>query len=200
MASNQHELYRGKAVIMGVNFEGVDDWFDWEKKNLPEADKLNAFKIVYDCALGDANGERHDVKVEISHRELSGKALEWNRREDGATPTQIDIALKTLKGQGLLPKDAKSEADLDPACDDALCGREVFVRIYEEPRGDGTYYPARAAFCAKYQRITGADKAARLAAFKAGRPAPAATAAATVAPSAQAVSIPAPDDAEDMPF
>lgn len=199
MANDSHEIYRGKAVVMNVEFEGVEDWRDWEKKNLPEADKSNAFKIVYDVALDNANGERHDVKVEISHRELSGKALEWNKREDGQTPTQIDIALKTLKGQGLLPKDAKSEADLDTAFGDGVVGKEVTVRVYEDAKGDGTYYPVRAAFCSAFARLRGADMAARLAAFRSGKPAPVPTEKGD--PSVKPQVIPAPlDDVEEPPF
>ncbi len=197
--TNQHEIYRGKAVIVNVEFEGVEDWRDWEKRELSESDKINAFKIVYDVALGDTNGERHDVKVEISHRELKGKALEWNRREDGQTPTQIDIALKTLKGQGLLPKSAMSEVDLDAACGDDVCGREVWVRVYEDAKDDDTYYPPKASFCSKFKRISGDDRAARLAAFKSGKPTP--TTASVVRSSAQPSGVPAPDDFDDdLPF
>lgn len=198
MAGNAHEIYRGRAVIMAVEVEGVEDWFDWEKKNLSEADRATAFKIVYGCACGDANGDRYEVKVEVSNRELVGKALEWNRREDGGTPTQIDIAVKSLKQQGLLPRDATGVEDIGPALDDSLVGREVTIRVYEEPKDDGTFYRPKAVFASKFARITGDEKLARLAAFKAGKPV-AAPAPKKPAKSAN-VAIPAPLEDEEPPF
>lgn len=190
MAGEIKELYRGKAVIMGVSFQGVEDWMEWERKNLPASDANNAFKIVYDVAEGDQHGARHDVAVEVSHRELKGKMLEFYHREDGAVPTQVDVAIRSLVGQGLMPKGA-TESDLAAAIDDGLCGRTVFIRAYEEQSAkNGKWYP-RCTFASPRNRIEGADnKAARLAAFLSGKAAP------------KPVEAPAPtqDEVDDLPF
>jgi len=192
----QRDLYRGTAIIMGVSIEGVDDWKEWEKRDLSETDKTNAFKIIYDVAEGDANGARHDIKIEVSHRELKGDMIEWFKREDGALPSQIDVALRSLVQQGILKRGA-TEDDLALAIDDDLCGRDVTVRVYEEQDDKGRWWP-RCVFASKFQRITGADKAARLAAFLSGKPAPKPSAS-VAAPSQNAIPAPA-DDNEEMPF
>lgn len=192
----QRDLYRGTAIIMGVSIEGADDWKEWEKRDLSDVDKTNAFKIVYDVAEGDAQGARHDIKVEVSHRELKGAMLDWFEREDGAMPTQIDVALRSLVGQDILRRGA-TENDIALAVDDSLIGRAVTVRAYEEQSDDGKWWP-RCVFASKFARITGADKAARVAAFLSGKPAPAPSAS-VAAPAQNAIPAPADDDIE-MPF
>ena len=188
------ELYRGKAIIMNINLEFVADWKDWEKKNLSLVDLESAFKIVYNVAEGDAQGARHEVKIEASHRELSGKMLDFYKREDGTAPTQIDVALRSLKQQGLCA--GASEADLAAAIEDANCGKIVTIRAFEEQSDDGKWWP-RCTFASKFQRVSGGEKAALLAAFLAGK----AYKPATSEPAAAATAIPAPaDDADDMPF
>jgi hypothetical protein len=165
-------------------------------EKLPECDRECALQLVFDVQTAEKDPRRFDVKVEISHRELTGKALEWNKREDGKTPTQIDIALKDLKKQDLLPKGA-TEADIGGAVADANLGREVTIAVSEDPKGDGTYWPARARFVSPYARLTGAAAAERVAAFLSGKPAPKVQASAAEAPA----GVPAPeDDPNDMPF
>ena len=130
--------------------------------------------------------------------ELTGKALEWNKREDGRTPTQIDVTLKDLVKQGLLAQGA-TEADLGAAMAEGNLGREVTIAVSEDPKGDGTYWPARARFVSPYARLTGAAAAERVAAFLSGKPAPKVQAS---APATAPGGVPAPEegDPDDMPF
>lgn len=191
--ADKHEIYRGKARIMNI---GVEEMSEKQMEKLPERDRGTAFQIVFDCETLDASAARYDIKVEISHRELTGKALEWNKREDGQTPTQLDIAVKDLVKQGLLPK-GSTEQDIGAAMADDNIGREVTISITEDAKGDGTYWPARGRFISPFARLTGAAAADRLTAFLSGkkpepkvdeRPAP------TPAPEDDAT------DPEDMPF
>jgi len=196
----QRDLYRGKATIISVYFEGVEDWQDWEKKNLPERDIENAFKIVYAVAEGGADGARHEVKVECSHRELGGEMLTYYKREDGAIPTQMDVAIRSLVKQGLLARGAQ-EANIAEATDDALVGREVKIRAYEELGNDGETWWPRCTFCSASQMISGADKEARIAAFLAGKPATKTKAATAPTKAAAIPTAPAEDvDPDDPPF
>jgi len=193
----QRDIYRGTAIIMGVSIEGVDDWREWEKRDLSETDKGNAFKIVYDIAEGDANGARHEIKVEVSHRELKGSMLEWFKREDGKMPTQIDVALRSLVQQGIISRGATENA-IALAVDDSLIGRTVTVRAYEEQGYDGNWWP-RCVFASKFTRLTGDDKAARVASFLSGKPAPAPSAS-VAAPAQNAIPAPSDDGVDEMPF
>ena len=187
------EIYKGKATIVNI---GCEELPAKQLEKLPECDRECALQLVFDVQTAEKDPRRFDVKVEISHRELTGKALEWNKREDGKTPTQIDIALKDLKKQELLPKGA-TEADIGGAVADANLGREVTIAVSEDPKGDGTYWPARARFASPYARLTGAAAAERVAAFLSGKPAPKVQASAAEAPA----GVPAPeDDPNDMPF
>jgi hypothetical protein len=189
----KREIYKGKATIMNIGCEELPAKL---LEKLPECDRECALQLVFDVQTAEKDPRRFDVKVEISHRELTGKALEWNKREDGKTPTQIDIALKDLKKQELLPKGA-TEADIGGAVADANLGREVTIAVSEDPKGDGTYWPARARFVSPYARLTGAAAAERVAAFLSGKPAPKVQASAAEAPA----GVPAPeDDPNDMPF
>lgn len=189
----KREIYKGKATIMNI---GCEELPAKQLEKLPECDRECALQLVFDVQTAEKDPHRFDVKVEISHRELTGKALEWNKREDGKTPTQIDIALKDLKKQELLPKGA-TEADIGGAVADANLGREVTIAVSEDPKGDGTYWPARARFVSPYARLTGAAAAERVAAFLSGKPAPKVQASAAEAPA----GVPAPeDDPNDMPF
>ena len=191
--SEKNTIYRGKATIMNI---GAEELTEKMLEKLPEGDRETALMLVFDVQTAEPDPRRFDVKVEISHRELTGKALEWNKREDGKTPTQIDIALKDLKKQELLPKGA-TEADIGGAVADANLGREVTIAVSEDPKGDGTYWPARARFVSPYARLTGAAAAERVAAFLSGKPAPKVQASAAEAPA----GVPAPeDDPNDMPF
>jgi hypothetical protein len=189
----KREIYKGKATIMNI---GCEELPAKQLEKLPECDRECALQLVFDVQTAEKDPRRFDVKVEISHRELTGKALEWNKREDGKTPTQIDIALKDLKKQELLPKGA-TEADIGGAVADANLGREVTIAVSEDPKGDGTYWPARARFVSPYARLTGAAAAERVAAFLSGKPAPKMTASA----AESGAGVPAPeDDPNDMPF
>lgn len=189
----KREIYKGKATIMNI---GCEELPAKQLEKLPECDRECALQLVFDVQTAEKDPRRFDVKVEISHRELTGKALEWNKREDGKTPTQIDIALKDLKKQELLPKGA-TEADIGGAVADANLGREVTIAVSEDPKDDGTYWPARARFVSPYARLTGAAAAERVAAFLSGKPAPKVQASAAEAPA----GVPAPeDDPNDMPF
>ena len=189
----KREIYKGKATIMNI---GCEELPAKQLEKLPECDRECALQLVFDVQTAEKDPRRFDVKVEISHRELTGKALEWNKREDGKTPTQIDIALKDLKKQELLPKGA-TEADIGGAVADANLGREVTIAVSEDPKGDGTYWPARARFVSPYARLTGAAAAERVAAFLSGKPAPKVQASAAEAPA----GVPVPeDDPNDMPF
>lgn len=189
----KREIYKGKATIMNI---GCEELPAKQLEKLPECDRECALQLVFDVQTAEKDPRRFDVKVEISHRELTGKALEWNKREDGKTPTQIDIALKDLKKQELLPKGA-TEADIGGAVADANLGREVTIAVSEDPKGDGTYWPARARFVSPYARLTGAAAAERVAAFLSGKPAPKVQASAAEAPA----GVPAPeDDPNDMLF
>lgn len=165
---DRREIYRGKATIMNI---GCEEMSEKMKEKLPEADRECALLMVFDVQTAESVARRFDVKVEISHRELTGKALEWNRREDGKTPTQIDIALKDLKKQGLLPAGA-TETDIGGAMADANIGREVVISVTEDAKGDGTYWLPRARFVSPFARLSGAAAADRLAAFLGGKPAP----------------------------
>ena len=189
----KREIYKGKATIMNI---GCEELPAKQLEKLPECDRECALQLVFDVQTAEKDPRRFDVKVEISHRELTGKALEWNKREDGKTPTQIDIALKDLKKQELLPKGA-TEADIGGAVAGANLGREVTIAVSEDPKGDGTYWPARARFASPYARLTGAAAAERVAAFLSGKPALKVQASAAEAPA----GVPAPeDDPDDMPF
>jgi hypothetical protein len=189
----KREIYKGKATIMNIGCEELPQKL---LEKLPECDRECALQLVFDVQTAEKDPRRFDVKVEISHRELTAKAPEWNKREDGKTPTQIDIALKDLKKQELLPKGA-TEADIGGAVADANLGREVTIAVSEDPKGDGTYWPARARFVSPYARLTGAAAAERVAAFLSGKPAPKVQASAAEAPA----GVPAPeDDPNDMPF
>jgi len=195
MAKITRDIYRGKAVIISIELQGVEDWKEFERRNLSENDKMNAFKAFYEVAEGDEGGTRHRVIIEFSHRELRGDMLDYYKREDGSIPTQMDAAIRPLVQQGLLAKGAK-EADIGDALDDSLVGREVYIRAYEELGKDGAKWWPRCVFASKIQRLTGADKAARLAAFLGGKPAPKPTAV-----TADASAMPsAPADDDDMPF
>ena len=99
--SEKNTIYRGKATIMSI---GAEEMTEKMLAELPESDRETALMLVFDVQTAEADPRRFDVKLEVSHRELTGKALEWNKREDGKTPTQIDIALKDLKKQELLPR------------------------------------------------------------------------------------------------
>lgn len=191
--NEKNTIYRGKATIMNI---GAEELTEKMLEKLPESDRETALMLVFDVQTAEPDPRRFDVKLEVSHRELTGKALEWNKREDGKTPTQIDIALKDLKKQELLPKGA-TEADIGGAVADANIGREVTIAVSEDPKGDGTYWPARARFVSPYARLTGAAAAERVAAFLSGKPAPKVQASAAEAPA----GVPAPeDDPNDMPF
>lgn len=193
----KREIYKGKARIINI---GTEEFTEKYYDKLPECDRGVAFQIVFDVKTAEANSQRFDVKCEISHRELTGKALEWNKREDGRTPTQIDITLKDLIKQGLLPKGA-TEADIGGALADANIGKEVTIAVTEDPKGDGTYWPARARFISPFARLTGKAAIDRVAAFLSGKPMPKVQASAAATPPG---GIPAPAeepvDDDDMPF
>ena len=193
--SERREIYKGKARIMNI---GAEELTEKALEKLPESDRENAFNLVFDVETMERDSRRFDVKLEISHRELTGKALEWNKREDGRTPTQIDITLKDLIKQGLLPKGA-TEADIGAVMADANLGREVTISVSEDAKGDGTYWPPRARFMSPFARLTGKAAADRLAAFISGKPAPKVQAS---APATAPGGVPAPEegDPEDMPF
>ena len=193
---DKREIYKGKAKIINI---GAEELTEKQKAALPEADRECALVLVFDVETAETDPRRFDVKTEISHRELTGRALEWNRREDGRTPTQIDIALKELKKQGLLPKGA-TEADIGGAMADANIGREVTIMVAEDAKGDGTYWPPRARFISPYSRLTGAAAADRLAAFLTGKPAKSAGSAGSEAAPPQSSGVPAPEDDDEMPF
>ena len=193
--SEKNTIYRGKATIMNI---GAEELTEKMLEKLPEGDRKTALMLIYDVQTAEPDPRRFDVKLEVSHRELTGKALEWNKREDGRTPTQIDIVLKDLKKQELLPAGA-TEADIGGAAADANLGREVTISVTEDAKGDGTYWPPRARFVSPYARLTGAAAADRLAAFISGKPAPKVQAS---APATAPGGVPAPEegDPDDMPF
>ena len=190
----KREIYKGKATIMNI---GCEELPQKQLEKLPESDRECALQLVYDVATAEQDSRRFDVKLEVSHRELSGKALEWNKREDGRTPTQVDVVIKDLVRQGLLPKGA-TEADIGGAVADSHIGREVTISVTEDPKGDGTYWPPRARFVSPYARLTGTAAADRIAAFLSGKPAPKVQASVTTTPG----GIPAPEggDPDDLPF
>lgn len=163
----KNEIYKGKARIVNI---GAEELAKWAKEKLNDADRENAFDLVFECETQETPPRRFAVKCEISHRTLTGKALEWYRRPDGKTPTALDITLKDLKKQGLLTKDA-TEADIGAVMADAYIGREVTISVTEDAREDGTYWPPRARFASPFTRLTGQAAANRFAAFLTGKPA-----------------------------
>ena len=96
--SEKNTIYRGKATIMNI---GAEELTEKMLEKLPESDRETALMLVFDVQTAESDPRRFDVKLEVSHRELTGKALEWNKREDGRTPTQIDIALNVCKKKHL---------------------------------------------------------------------------------------------------
>lgn len=196
MAEGTKEVYRGHAKIAEI--AGVE-MREYELKQLSEADRLNAFKIVYRCNAED--GATYDVEIEVSHRELKGKMLEYFKREDGETPTQMDVSIRSLVQQGILQKGA-TEADVGNAFADALIGKDVIISVTQDPKNDGTggFFNPRARFVKdSLPRLKGGDLAARFAAFRSGKPAPKPAPTATVI-EAPAQAPAAPQDAEDLPF
>ena len=191
----KREIYKGKATIMNI---GCEELPAKQLEKLPECDRECALQLVFDVQTAEKDPRRFDVKVEISHRELTGKALEWNKREDGRTPTQIDVTLKDLVKQGLLAQGA-TEADLGAAMAEGNLGREVTISVTEDAKGDGTFWPPRARFISPFARLQGAAAADRLAAFISGKPAPKVQAS---APATAPGGVPAPEegDPDDMPF
>jgi len=193
--SEKNTIYRGKATIMNI---GAEELTEKMLEKLPESDRETALMLVFDVQTVEADPRRFDVKLEVSHRELTGKALEWNRREDGRTPTQIDVTIKDLVKQGLLAQGA-TEADLGAAMADGNLGREVTISVTEDAKGDGTFWPPRARFISPFARLQGSAAADRLAAFISGKPAPKVQAS---APATAPGGVPAPeeDNPEEMPF
>ena len=193
--SEKNTIYRGKATIMNI---GAEELTEKMLEKLPESDRETALMLVFDVQTAEKDPRRFDVKVEISHRELTGKALEWNKREDGRTPTQIDVTLKDLVKQGLLAQGA-TEVDLGAAMAEGNLGREVTISVTEDAKGDGTVWPPRARFISPFARLQGAAAADRLAAFISGKPAPKVQAS---APATAPGGVPAPEegDPDDMPF
>lgn len=163
----KNEIYKGKARIVNI---GAEELAKWAKDKLNEADRENAFDLVFECETNETPPRRFAVKCEISHRTLTGKALEWYKRPDGKTPTALDITLKDLKKQELLAKDA-TEADIGAVMADAYIGREVTISVTEDSKDDGTYWPPRARFASPFARLTGQAAANRFAAFLTGKPA-----------------------------
>jgi len=189
--ANSHELYNGKAKVVAA-----DGRIPTEKElaKLPERDRDNALFLIFDCETTEETPTRtFKVEVEISHRELSGKALEWNRREDGKMPTQVDVSIKSLVQQGLLTKGA-TEADILSAIAKDNVGKVVNIKVTEDMKDDGTFWPARARFVSAFRRLTGNALAERLAAFRDGKPAPKAS------EDPSATMPPAPADTDDIPF
>jgi hypothetical protein len=193
--SEKNTIYRGKATIMNI---GAEELTEKMLEKLPEGDRETALMLVFDVQTAEPDPRRFDVKLEVSHRELTGKALEWNKREDGRTPTQIDVTLKDLVKQGLLAQGA-TEADLGAAMAEGNLGREVTISVTEDAKGDGTFWPPRARFVSPFARLQGAAAADRLAAFISGKPAPKVQAS---APATAPGGVPAPEegDPDDMPF
>lgn len=194
--SEKNTIYRGKATIMSI---GAEEMTEKMLAELPESDRETALMLVFDVQTDEPDPRRFDVKLEVSHRELTGKALEWNKREDGKTPTKIDVTLKDLVRQGLLPQGA-TEADLGAVMADGNRGREVTISVTEgAKKDDGTFWPPRAWFISPFARLQGAAAANRLAAFISGKPAPKVQAS---APATAPGGVPAPEegDPEDMPF
>ena len=193
--SEKNTIYRGKATIMNI---GAEELTEKMLEKLPVGDRKTALMLIYDVQTAEPDPRRFDVKIEISHRELTGKALEWNKREDGRTPTQIDVTLKDLVKQGLLAQGA-TEADLGAAMAEGNLGREVTISVTEDAKGDGTFWPPRARFISPFARLQGAAAADRLAAFISGKPAPKVQAS---APATAPGGVPAPEegDPDDMPF
>ena len=194
--ADKREIYKGKARIVNI---GAEEFGEKYLEKLPESDRGVAFQLVYDVETAENDPQRFDVKLEISHRELTGKALEWNRREDSKTPTQIDITLKDLIKQGLLPKGA-TECDIGAAMAETNIGREVTITVTEDAKPDGGYYLPRARFMSPYARLTGSAAAERFAAFLSGKPAPKVQVSEPATPVG-GVPAPADDvDLDDMPF
>ena len=193
--SEKNTIYRGKATIINI---GAEELTEKMLEKLPEGDRETALMLVFDVQTAESDPRRFDVKLEVSHRELTGKALEWNKREDGRTPTQIDVTLKDLVKQGLLAQGA-TEADLGAAMAEGNLGREVTISVTEDAKGAGTYWPPRARFISPFARLQGAAAADRLAAFISGKPAPKVQAS---APATAPGGVPAPEegDPDDMPF
>ena len=193
--SEKNTIYRGKATIMNI---GAEEMTEKMLAELPGGDRETALMLVFDVQTAESDPRRFDVKLEVSHRELTGKALEWNKREDGRTPTQIDVTLKDLVKQGLLAQGA-TEADLGAAMAEGNLGREVTISVTEDAKGDGTFWPPRARFISPFARLQGAAAADRLAAFISGKPAPKVQAS---APATAPGGVPAPeeDSPEEMPF
>jgi len=193
--SEKNTIYRGKATIMNI---GAEELTEKMLEKLPESDRETALMLVFDVQTAESDPRRFDGKLEVSHRELTGKALEWNRREDGRTPTQIDVTIKDLVKQGLLAQGA-TEADLGAAMADGNLGREVTISVTEDAKGDGTFWPPRARFISPFARLQGSAAADRLAAFISGKPAPKVQAS---APATAPGGVPAPEegDPEEMPF
>ena len=194
LSEGRKEIYRGHATIAEI---AGDEMRDYEKKQLSDADKLNAFKLVYRCEA--TNGGVYDVEIEISHRELKGKMLEYFKREDGETPTQMDVSIRSLVQQGILKKGA-TEADIGSAFAQTIIGKDVIISVTQDPKNDGTggYYSPRARFVKdSLPRLTGGDLAARFAAFRSCKPAP--------KPTRQTIEAaptppPAPEDENNLPF
>lgn len=190
--ANSREIYNGKARITAAGADPIVN----EKMlaKLPPRDRDNAMELVYEVETEESEPRKFRIRLELSHRELSGRMLEiYRSKVEGRAPCQVDVAIDTLVRQGLLPKGA-TEADLGIAVAEDTTGREVSVSIYEDMKDDGTYWPAKGRFVSPRRMLTGNALAARFAAFAAGKPA-----AASVSESPAPAAVPAPDD-DDMPF
>jgi len=186
-------IYRGKATISEVY---ISEMSEQQLSKLPEADKYNAFMLVFVCK--ELYGEEtHEVKLEVSHRELSGKMLSFYSREDGSLPTQMDVTLRSLSSQGILPKGAK-EADIANAVDPEVIGHTVNIWVTEDEKPDGGYWPPKGRFCSEFSRLSGGDAQSRIAAFISGKPAQKVDS--FVKKSHKVDSVPAPIDDDDVPF
>ena len=188
MAKEIKIVYDGPAKVTRIDYKMFKDYDGglgrWIYGKLPEADRETAFMLQ---VFVTAEGNQSVVEFEVSHRELAGKMLERYKREDGATPTQADMAFAELAKRGLCVIGKDERGVIESIFSEANVGKSVEVQMYHEADGDGGFYNAiRARFAFPRSRLPWLK-----AVNSAHNDAP--------APSAQPMSMPAPED-DDIPF
>ena len=179
-------VYEGPATVTRIDYKMFKDYDGglggWIFGKLPEADRETAFMLQI---FVEAQGNASVVEFEVSHRELAGKMLDRYKREDGATPTQADMAFAELAKRKMCVRGKDERGTIESIFDEANVGKSVEVQMYKEADGDGGFYNSlRAHFTFPRSRLPWLES----------KRAPQATA--TVS---QPASVPAPDD-DDIPF
>lgn len=155
MAKEIKIVYDGPAKVTRIDYKMFKDYNGglggWIYGKLPEADRETAFMLQ---VFVTAEGNQSVVEFEVSHRELAGKMLERYKREDGATPTQADMAFAELAKRGLCARGKDERGIIESIFSEANVGKSVEVQMYQEADGDGGFYNAiRARFAFPRSRL-----------------------------------------------